>query len=77
MEFTAVGRTDLSLMFPPRDESPETRQACLIESDEGDGWRSRRVGELRTGSDGTMTFIQEGPVYLLEPQPNGGENGDK
>lgn len=77
VKFTAVGQVDLSWMFPPQTEMPEARQACLIESDEGNGYRSRRFGELRVGGDGTMTFIQEGPVYLLEPRPNGGENVDK
>lgn len=77
MKFTAVSRTDLSLMFPPQVGPQETRLACLIESDEGDGYRTRRFGELRIASEGTMTFTQEGPSQLLAPPLNSGENGDK
>lgn len=77
MEFTAIGTADVSLMFPPRTEVPETKHACLIECDEGDGYRSRRFGELTVHSDGTATFIQEGTPYLLPPKLIGGENGDK
>ena len=77
MKFTAVGRSDVSLMFPPQVGPEETRLACLIESDEGDGYRTRRYGELRTASDGTMTFIQEGASQLWAPRLSGGEEGNE
>lgn len=77
MEFTAIGEPDLSWMFPVQDDVSAVKQACLIETDEGDGYRTRRFGELTVSGDGTMTFAQEGPVYLLEPRQDGGENGDK